>query len=1055
MHIHLNSQNCSLVKTDGVEAAFQLESGRLRLDFAFGGSGYALVRIKLAEPLVLPANYAFKFAVKGNCPANTLEFKLLDASTDNVWWVNRPNFKFGPKYEKLVNKTRHFSYAWGPNKEPIKEVAYIDLTVTNTSGGKGTVYFSDLTFEERPAPEMVAPPRVKASSGRRSAADVLKHGDENAVWQTSRNEHQYLTFEFPQVRELSGLVVDWGDEHAVNYQAQIQGESGKWLNVDTIVGAGKVRQYLRLPDTDIKRLRLVLRRSAHGRGYQMRRVEFKELDWAPDMNAFWRRIAADRRGGFYPRYFDNEQSFWTVVGVSGGRQEAIINEEGMLELGRQTISVEPFIYDHTWGELLSWHGAHHEQRLLDGYLPVPQVTRLHEGLSLEVMAYAAGSQDDPTLYARYTLKNVSASPASGRFFLALRQFQVNPPWQFLNTPGGHTSLHCLSFARAASGESYAAAVKVDEKLRVVSFESTEFGATTLSCGDVVDYLARGVLPPSDGLCDIRGFGSGAFAYDYKLGPGEVKVVHIAVPYTGASQLVDPDAALTQVRSDWKALSDVGIDIPAAPELVDVVRSQLAYILVNRDGPAIQPGSRCYRRTWIRDGSLTSAALLQHGFVKEVRDFIEWFAPYQYPSGKVPCCVDKRGSDPVPEHDSHGEFIYLVMEYFRYTGDMNFLKRMFPRIVAAVGYIQELRKQTTDKVQGQVESQGSGHVQGQDHDQEHDHGPGPGQNKSQAVPAHLYGILPPSISHEGYSAHPAYSNWDNTFAMKGLDDAVEAALLIAAAQGEPLEKERAAIVLAELTAVRDDFHKCWLASIENSMKVHGIDFIPGANDLGDFDATSTTIGLDPAERLRELPVALANTFERYWQFFLKRRSSDKWFDYTPYEWRNVGALVRLGEVERAHEAFDYFMSFRRPRHWNHWAEVIYREPRLPRFIGDAPHGWVGSDFLRAVRNLFVYETRDNLVVAQGIRPEWLDAGVGVKLPTHGGELFYRARREGDNISLSIDGEPAAVLLSLAAAKLAFPGRELEVEVNGAVVETTDGFCRVALPAQVLIKGIVNK
>jgi hypothetical protein len=30
------------------------------------------------------------------------------------------------------------------------------------------------------------------------------------------------------------------------------------------------------------------------------------------------------------------------------------------------------------------------------------------------------------------------------------------------------------------------------------------------------------------------------------------------------------------------------------------------------------------------------------------------APYQFDNGKVPCCVDDRGSDPVPENDSHGE-----------------------------------------------------------------------------------------------------------------------------------------------------------------------------------------------------------------------------------------------------------------------------------------------------------------------------------------------------------------------------------------------------------------
>src|SRR5690606_16893375 len=105
-----------------------------------------------------------------------------------------------------------------------------------------------------------------------------------------------------------------------------------------------------------------------------------------------------------------------------------------------------------------------------------------------------------------------------------------------------------------------------------------------------------------------------------------------------------------------------------------LKSTLAYILINRDGPSIQPGSRSYERSWIRDGSLTSAAMLRLGHAQEVREFIDWYAPYQYDDGKVPCCVDARGADPVPENDSHGQLIFLIAEYYRYTGDREALER---------------------------------------------------------------------------------------------------------------------------------------------------------------------------------------------------------------------------------------------------------------------------------------------------------------------------------------------------------------------------------------------
>jgi len=145
---------------------------------------------------------------------------------------------------------------------------------------------------------------------------------------------------------------------------------------------------------------------------------------------------------------------------------------------------------------------------------------------------------------------------------------------------------------------------------------------------------------------------------------------------------------------WRAeRRGVIIDLPSsAREIVESLWAQLAYILINRDGPAIQPGSRSYDRSWIRDGALTSKALLTLGHPEVVRDFLLWFASHQYADGKVPCCIDERGADPVPEHDSHGEFIYLAAEYYRYTGDVPTALSVWPAVARASAYIDTLRRQ---------------------------------------------------------------------------------------------------------------------------------------------------------------------------------------------------------------------------------------------------------------------------------------------------------------------------------------------------------------------------
>jgi hypothetical protein len=200
----------------------------------------------------------------------------------------------------------------------------------------------------------------------------------------------------------------------------------------------------------------------------------------------------------------------------------------------------------------------------------------------------------------------------------------------------------------------------------------------------------------------------------------------------------------------------------------------------------------------------------------------------------------------------------------------------------------------------------------------------------------------------------------------------------------------------------------MASIEAAARVHGIDWIAGAADRGDFDATSTTIGLSPAGLIDDLPQELLEgTFDKWWENFTARQENRMpWRDYTPYELRNVGALVRLGRRDEALRALDFYFADVRPRAWNGWAEVVGRDKREPRFIGDMPHAWVSSDYIRSAMDLLVYERdRDHaLVLAAGVPLDWLEGeGVGVaNVRTAWGPLTYNLRRTDEGYVLTLDG-----------------------------------------------------
>jgi len=287
----------------------------------------------------------------------------------------------------------------------------------------------------------------------------------------------------------------------------------------------------------------------------------------------------------------------------------------------------------------------------------------------------------------------------------------------------------------------------------------------------------------------------------------------------------------------------------------------------------------------------------------------------------------------------------------------------------------------------------------------------------------------------------HSYWDDLFGLKGLKDAAYAARVL----GD-------AVAADSLDVILGDFRGDVYGSMLRSMTEHEIDYIPGCAELGDFDATSTSIGLLPCGERDQMPQpALARTFDRFYEWFVDRkRDAIKWDIYTPYEFRNAGAYVFLGQPERAHELLRWYLAHRRPSAWNQWAEVVVREERRPWFIGDMPHTWVGSDFINAVRSMIVYERDEDssLVLGAGLTEEWLREGVQVDdLPTHYGVVGYSMRQdENGGIAISLRGNidlertnvlvPAAILGS---------GHKV-VHVNQRPVDVSSGWIR--------IKGDVN-
>lgn len=947
--------------SDGVSASVHgakgVEGNGLVLEFDLANTaGYAAATREL--PTELPDDYEISFWMRAEAGRNNFEVKFVDASGVNVWWYRRANYQFSGDWQQVRIKRRQIDFAWGTTTDrTLRKFQSMEFVLSaGDEGGRGSLWFDRLSLKPLPSQRAVAQPTARASSeASGNAAALAIDGKAGTMWKSARTGSATQTFEvdLKAVREFGGIEIDWArDLYAPRYSIETSLDGNQWQKVRSIDASNGGRDSHLMPESEARYIRLTM--ADAGRDVGINELYIRDLEFGASRNAFVRSLAKQARRGCYPRPYLDEQIYWTIVGVDGDTEEGMLSEDGALEVRKGSYSIEPFV--KTRSGWLTWADVTIGHSLADNYLPIPSVEWKHRSIELKTTAYASGAVGASYLHGIYRLHNPTKGRQQLTLALVVRPFQVNSPAQFLNTEGGVSPIQDLVFENKS--------VTVDGKPAVYPRTPPRaFRAVTLAADTPCDWLSRNIGGPR--VHDDSGFASGALFYDVDLQPGQSQEIVLDLPQH-AQQNTGEHPSLEQVAAQWREkLNRVELTVPAKYQsLADTLRSSLAYVLINRDGPAIQPGSRAYERSWIRDGAMTSEMLLRLGHEKDAKEFLLWYARFQFANGKVPCCVDRRGADPVPENDSAGEFLFLIDSVYRYTSDQQMLQQLWPAAVKAVAYMDKLRlsERTEENRQGDRKA--------------------------------FYGLMPASISHEGYSAKPMHSYWDDFWALAGYESAIKIA--------RALDQKTQMHTFIES---RDEFRRDLYVSLGVAMQAHNIDYLPGAAELGDFDATSTSIALSPVGEQQMLPPeALLATFERYWKDFAARRTDKSWDAYTPYEWRNLGTFIRLRWRGRAMELIDFLMNDRRPHEWNQWAEVVGREPRKSRFVGDMPHGWVASDYGRSLLDMFAFERAadETLVLMAGVPKAWTEQeGFGVKnLRTPFGPLTYSLRVEDDQVVLDV-------------------------------------------------------
>jgi len=935
---HAEGKLSRLVAPDGTPG--------LRLEYDFrGGNGFVAIRRTTA--FTLPSTFEIKFLLRGKGPANHFELKVASPGGANVWRHTCQSLTPPTDWSPHRLTERDLLFAWGPaGGGAPSEVEAVEFVIVAGPGGKGSIELASLSFEDQ---TLQAPATIRVSSQQpgSSPASVFP-GDSRLEWRAAADDaHPWWEVDFGKPQRFGGLVIRWPEALPPRaYSVELSENAHDWRSLYRSTSSFGSHSHIPAPNAEARYLRLTF---ANASCAALKAITLRPDAFSHTPNEFIHSIAADFPRGYFPRYWLREQSYWTTIGTPEGTRRALINEEGMVEVDEAGFSLEPFILSRE--EPITWASAKKTVSLPKGGIPLPSVRWKSGSIQLDIHPWIDGSAENLTLHTTYRLACRKPSPGI-RLVVAIRPFQVDPPWQAFRNLGGRSPIHhidCHTGRLTVEGRTIATTPPADEQ-----------GAAAFEEGEVPSVLTTGNVPRNDHVDDPSGLASAEMAWNLPAGKSTLNVT-VSVPYFGTTNVHTKNARAKALARWRRTLGKVKWQVPscAAPAF-DCFRTAAGHILINRDGPALQPGPRRYTRSWIRDSVLMGAALAKAGLPEVLQSFLSWYAPFQREDGFVPCVVDRNGVDWFVEHDSHGQFLWGLREVFRNSGSRVFLRQMLPHVCKAAEYLIALRAECM-----------TAHYRS-------------------AGQATCFGLLPESASHEGYLAHPVHSYWDDFWGVRGLEAAAE----LASASGQPQDSLR-------WKSEASHFQSDLLRSIGKVITDNTLAYIPGSVEWADFDPTATSNAiavLDFADSLPEAP--LHAMFETYLDgFHRKHRGEMPWNNYTAYEIRIIGAFVRLGKRDIANELLAFFLSDRRPREWNQWPEITWQNPRSPGHLGDLPHTWIAAEYILALASMVAAERDESnsLVLASGMPWIWIseEKGFSVKsLPTRYGPLNFTIHAESE-------------------------------------------------------------
>ena len=432
-------------------------------------------------------------------------------------------------------------------------------------------------------------------------------------------------------------------------------------------------------------------------------------------------------------------------------------------------------------------------------------------------------------------------------------------------------------------------------------------------GDVFGILGngavedRGIAHSAKIQCKV-GMATAAAIYPLEGGRTEIRVqVPLAkeLTFLGNPKGFDP-------RATWKQAREAAATLSIPDERMQFLYESAVHTLVLLSADEVVPGPYTYRRFWFRDACLMLHALLAIGLTRRCSRAIEGFPTRQLSNGYF------RSQD--GEWDSNGQVLWILDRYGALTGERP-SEALFRAMGKAIAWIDRKR----------VRAKG---------------------NELHA------GLLPAGFSAEHLGPNDHYY-WDDFWSEAGL----RAASRIYSRLGCRPEAHDA-------LAKADDLRQ----SIDRS-----ISRIPTRRSLGGIPASpyrridSGAIGSLVADYPLQLyppaaPLIMATVEALLARCFLH----GGFFQDVIHSGINAyltldiaQTLLRAGDV-RYRGLVETVARLASPT--GNWPEAIHPLTK-GGCMGDGQHGWAAAEWVLMMRNCFVREEQDRLVLGSGLFDEW--------------------------------------------------------------------------------------